>query len=650
MPTRHKNHQIEDASRRKFDTLLPDCWVSRPKASDYGVDVEVELFEETGSATGLLFYVQLRGTDDRSRAQKTALSLEQLDYFYSLDLPTLLVRFCRPTGQIFCKWHFQIKPARDQLSQKSLSVSFSDGEAWADTTPSQIQIVLGNLRKLRKVEPHETIGLRIVAKTVNTSDRFMLESAIASLVSRHTMLVLEPVAATATIGLEVIAEADAFSFSYGVIGSLTIEVDYGDTDKLKSLASYGLCSALLQLGLTDHARILARGFLSDGLTTDAEHLAVMSVQSLSARVDEAVQLALLNGLQDPATFAYAQVTIFLLGLSRQETDVSRSLTKWFASALKMAEATGSLQDQAMIRYNRGNAALNTHAYRQALYDFNQARRLFPDYVEVFHFVEGLAGCLYLAKRYRLAACLYKRAIWLAPEITPALAEKLGEACLFAGLVEQARIAFAIAISDGELSARSMLNRLRLNVCEKLVLVYGPIIPRQPNLAAHILSCTTQSDEFYLEALKKLIREVDSLNEVANFNLAVEHSREGRYDDALTGFLICGFSVPHDDEAWCNAIKCSANMAADTMLRVMAAALESNGLHPYTLCRAQLVSEQHPMEWIEALDMIVRELQRPGHPSEEFLEYTRQIAPSDVPASSEKTHTKPNLASIVRSDS
>lgn len=103
MPKRHNNHQIEDASRRQFDRLLPDAWVSRPKSSDYGTDLEVEIFETDGTATGLMFYVQLRGTDDKKKETSTTLSLEQLRYFRQLDIPTLLVRFCRPTSKFHCK-------------------------------------------------------------------------------------------------------------------------------------------------------------------------------------------------------------------------------------------------------------------------------------------------------------------------------------------------------------------------------------------------------------------------------------------------------------------------------------------------------------------------------------------------------------------
>lgn len=118
MPIRHNNHQIEDASRRQFDALLPDAWVSRAKVPDYGTDLEVELFGDDGTATGLLFYVQLRGTDDPTEETTTQLSIEQLHYFHQLDVPTLLVRFCRPTGAFFYKWHYEIYTTPKQKNKR----------------------------------------------------------------------------------------------------------------------------------------------------------------------------------------------------------------------------------------------------------------------------------------------------------------------------------------------------------------------------------------------------------------------------------------------------------------------------------------------------------------------------------------------------
>ena len=88
----------------RFKDALPDGWVYRPKTPDYGIDGEVEIFDEGGCSTGLSFNVQLRATDDDTRADRVSLELDELDYYRSLELPTAVVRYGSPKNSIFWEW------------------------------------------------------------------------------------------------------------------------------------------------------------------------------------------------------------------------------------------------------------------------------------------------------------------------------------------------------------------------------------------------------------------------------------------------------------------------------------------------------------------------------------------------------------------
>jgi len=81
MPRRPREHQIEDESRRAFEAALPSRFVYRPFSPDYGLDGEVEEFDEDELATGLRFYVQLKATDQLKlgKALKVSLPLEHAD-------------------------------------------------------------------------------------------------------------------------------------------------------------------------------------------------------------------------------------------------------------------------------------------------------------------------------------------------------------------------------------------------------------------------------------------------------------------------------------------------------------------------------------------------------------------------------------------
>jgi len=93
MPNRPRSHQVSDESRRAFERSLPSHWVFRPQYPDYGIDGEVEVFDEAGKSTGLRFYVQLKATDGTDEeARSVRITRENGRYYHALDLPVLMVR------------------------------------------------------------------------------------------------------------------------------------------------------------------------------------------------------------------------------------------------------------------------------------------------------------------------------------------------------------------------------------------------------------------------------------------------------------------------------------------------------------------------------------------------------------------------------
>ena len=104
MPKRPKQHQLEDLSRAKFQLCLPDEWVIRDK--DYGIDCEVELFDQEENSTGLLFYVQLKATGSKKESDifKIDFKIDTLEYFKQLEIPVLLARYSQHLDKTYVKW------------------------------------------------------------------------------------------------------------------------------------------------------------------------------------------------------------------------------------------------------------------------------------------------------------------------------------------------------------------------------------------------------------------------------------------------------------------------------------------------------------------------------------------------------------------
>jgi len=89
-------HEIDTAARRQFEQSLPATWAARPQPDDYGIDYDVEIFEEH-ETTGVIFKVQLKGTRAPSlsvdgRRAAVSLKLRTVQYLYhQISAPVVVV-------------------------------------------------------------------------------------------------------------------------------------------------------------------------------------------------------------------------------------------------------------------------------------------------------------------------------------------------------------------------------------------------------------------------------------------------------------------------------------------------------------------------------------------------------------------------------
>jgi tetratricopeptide (TPR) repeat protein len=144
MPQRVRNHVLESLSRDALSLRLtgPLGWVVRDIAIDYGIDVEVEIFETNGNTTGLTFKVQLKGMEKPDHiGPYRDFDVEHLKYWSRLDVPVLLVAYDDSGGKIYGRWvhalDLDLKP-----DQNSKRIRFAADD----------EIVAGDPRLRRTVE------------------------------------------------------------------------------------------------------------------------------------------------------------------------------------------------------------------------------------------------------------------------------------------------------------------------------------------------------------------------------------------------------------------------------------------------------------------------------------------------------------------
>ena len=171
MPKRVRQHQLEDLSRSKFSLVVPRNWVCRDKNKDYGIDVEVEIFDNDGRATGLVFWAQLKATEsnDESVIKNINLSIESIKYYKSLEIPVLIVRYSEKQNLFYYRWASEIDLFYAKKNAKSIRISFGKEDTWNKNSHIIIEEYLGKIRAIKKVGINLPISVYIDVKdkTVN---------------------------------------------------------------------------------------------------------------------------------------------------------------------------------------------------------------------------------------------------------------------------------------------------------------------------------------------------------------------------------------------------------------------------------------------------------------------------------------------------
>lgn len=120
MPSRPRAHEVEDRSRRQFEDWLPDGWVARPISADYGIDYEIEVFEN-GHATGLHFWVQLKGSD-APEPPPVKIARTTKNYWNAREGLVLLVVWSVTAGTGWYQWAHHIPTWQMAPEQQTLTV------------------------------------------------------------------------------------------------------------------------------------------------------------------------------------------------------------------------------------------------------------------------------------------------------------------------------------------------------------------------------------------------------------------------------------------------------------------------------------------------------------------------------------------------
>lgn len=598
MSQRTQNHIIEDESRHFFRGLLPKYWVYRDKNEDYGIDAEVEVFDEKGNPTGLVFWVQLKATasKDSRTVKSVTFQNDKIDQLKSYELPVLIVRYYPEKKLCYSRWVAGI--IQLNRNAKSTRIYFYDEHLWNEGSPDKIcrhlnrqtGIKRGNLRFpvktfLKRAPSNEKI--RIPYSRV-----IFLKNNLSNLPQYFSLTNDEE-----DSSLQIIIEETKLVFSisdlaFSTLGFGRVFIDSEDMEKVGSATLMAFCAALFELNRDDLASSL---FFENDLfaIAKADHVYLARFLPnllLGLYFSRTMELLCEHLSQQPQENNFLESVINMTILSRRgdySEDELQLVENFLLLSLKLSEVPGNEYGRGISCYNLGNFYRGMGRLPEVLDYFFRAKRLKTDYRQQAYFLEEVANILFQLGKTYFAEQLFRKALSLTKE-PGFMRAYIGDCLLFQGKYAEALNIFDEFLSDGHKTLEHLDEWSLKFTCLQTLLEHDYPREQHRNIA---LGIRYVGERKYDEAI-----EADMLNGWAWYQKGIElHSAEEPIA-AFVAFLMVGIVRKDFVGAWVNAtlIGFSNNNVDDLlMISVIRIAFYYNGQDYINMVSLTLKDSDHP---------------------------------------------------------
>lgn len=437
-PKRPRAHALESESQRAFENLMPTSWVVRPVESDYGIDLEVEIFEN-GEATGLTFKVQLKGTDASGSAQnRRRVAWSTLAYWRDLDVPVLMCLYSSQSGTTYGRWaHTEIEATSQEQGAATTTVTFSEKHALGSDSWRALQETVAAVREWRRqstpfpvpvrlkvidgfgVDKHQlTVSLRSAARSVEDVVRVLGDGNP----ERCIEVVLKPGELRTSLPDEIASFRLSVPEGYCNLPPSTLSADILLTISL----------GLQAVGRTREAVQLAcNSFLASSNRPDVEIATRITWMLLHTREPEralALAIPLLTS-SNPLEWPSGNVLLIAALAEQQSLDADALSTLWegLDAVADRQEASGDLKESGTTRYNMSHVARAMRQNAKALDVMRRAAALYPAYEQRDYYHKELGGILFDLGEFGEAARSYAKALSMGydqSQLLPLLSDAL----------------------------------------------------------------------------------------------------------------------------------------------------------------------------------------------------------------------------------
>ena len=544
----------------------------RDKDKDYGIDAEVEIFDEKGSATGLVYWVQLKATEtsDKNAARKLDLSIDAIKYYKRLELPVLIVRYSSMEDTFYCRWAHEIDLYYSKKKAKTLRVTFTEKDIWDIDKAANTELYL---RKLRAIESGAIklpvpIHINIISDSIRGMSRGTFLATYRKFLSDYSHI-LKNEAISGNCLVNITIDNDGLIVSLSSLSGCTFHgiSKASDDDFVNEVIIYiilGIGSSLASIGQNElAARILLDGNIKkDFIANEKLVFKVLPNLMSSSKYGEIIDTVCeVMGVSDDN---YLESIVTMSALASLDANDQQKRSKFEELQNKILEKSKALGEESLIgisHYNLGNHYRNIGSCRKSIYHYLQARKYELNYLKQIYYFQELAGAFYGCCKYRAASRLYKQALDMGAEdnVKPLYADAL----MFDGKYQLASDVFTEYLKSGEDPHAEW--HLKSICLSNLIRMTGNAEQSRRNSGAMKLIDVSKSDTpEFMENLEAAIR-LDNICGLAWFNMGIVESKSGKHVEAAYSFILCGLVQPWDIEAWVNATLCCFNKEVDIQL-------------------------------------------------------------------------------------
>lgn len=386
MSKRPRTQQLEDISIQFFEGLLPPEWVCRRKDKDYGIDLEVEIFNTDGGSTGLLFYVQLKATDDLAKERSVNMQIDRLEFFGSFDAPSIIARYCDVNKKIYWTWVTNIFAKNKKPTTTSFTVKFEESELWQTNDPESIVRTLKVFRTINLGSRNLPIGITVEKCSETKQSSFELRRAVSRILDL-SYLIIQDDGETNCLPVNVKLQDNFLISSVDSIASISLELERRNHENIFEQLTYVLAFMAIHYEFRNQAKDLSRMICDHELVCTDRSVSGVVASGFADEPSTGMKIAELNKLyseQDQAFMMYIQK---VLSCKLPKTEKTDAVISFYNHAIDAHGESAHLQ--APIHYSLGNFLREVGKYKLAIRQFNLARKKDNTYLDRDYFISEL---------------------------------------------------------------------------------------------------------------------------------------------------------------------------------------------------------------------------------------------------------------------